>query len=255
MTDNSREALNASQFGPQAQAYVKSAVHAGGADLDRLERLAAAAKPEHALDLGAGGGHVAYRLAAAARRVVAVDPSADMLRAVAAEAARRGLDNLLTVEAGAENLPFPDAHFDFLASRFSTHHWRDLPAGLRQARRVLRCGAPAIFIDIVSPGPPALDTHLQVVETLRDPSHVRDYSVAEWTALLPAAGFELKSCETWRLRMDFGVWTQRMRTPASMAQAIRDLQQGVDSETKAYFGIEVDGSFWLDAASFVCSAW
>ena len=77
-----------------------------------------------------------------------------------------------------------DGAFDFLACRYSAHHWRDLDAGLRQARRVLRPNAAAVFIDAVSPGAPLLDTHLQAVELLRDTSHVRDYSVAEWTAAI-----------------------------------------------------------------------
>ena len=250
----SREALAVSQFGPRAGAYVASAVHSGGADLDRLSELAALARPAHALDLGAGGGHVAYRLAAAAQRVTAVDLSADMLRAVAEEAGRRGLANVETLQASVERLPLPDAACDFLASRFSAHHWRDAAAGLREARRVLRRGAPALFIDIVLPGPAAPDTHLQTVETLRDSSHVRDYSCAEWAAMLAGAGFALRNSRTWRLRMDFESWTARIRTPAPLSQAIRLLQQGADEELTRFFGIESDGSFWLDAACFETEA-
>lgn len=79
-----------SQFGPQAAAYVSSAVHASGPDLEALERIVAAHGPANALDLGTGGGHVAYRLAAHAAQVTAVDLSADMLAAVAATASDRG---------------------------------------------------------------------------------------------------------------------------------------------------------------------
>ncbi len=246
----SHEELTAGQFGAQAQAYVESAVHAGGADLDALSRLVAAAAPSHALDLGAGGGHVAMALARHARKVTALDLSPEMLQAVAAQASAKGLQNIETVLAAAEKLPFEAETFDFLASRFSAHHWRDCFAGLRQARRVLRSGASAVFIDIVSPGRPLLDTHLQSLELLRDPSHVRDYSTAEWIAALTQAGFAVQACRTWRLRMDFAVWTARMRTPAPLSLAIRILQEKADRETRAHFAIEDDGSFWLDAAMF-----
>ena len=60
MTQEHKAVVEA-QFGPRAQAYVASAVHASGEDLDQLEALAKAASPRHALDLGCGGGHVAYR--------------------------------------------------------------------------------------------------------------------------------------------------------------------------------------------------
>jgi len=74
------------QFGPQARAYVESAVHAQGADLEALETIVRERAPAHALDLGAGGGHVAYRMARHARMVTAYDLSSEMLAAVAATA-------------------------------------------------------------------------------------------------------------------------------------------------------------------------
>ena len=65
---------------------------------------------------------------------------------------------------------------------------------------------------------------------------------------LAQADFVVKSCRTWRLRMDFGVWIKRMRTPEALARAIRDLQRMADFETRTWFAIEEDGSFMLDAA-------
>jgi ubiquinone/menaquinone biosynthesis C-methylase UbiE len=248
------ESLIASQFGVHAQDYVASSVHASGADLAALGVCAAREKPARALDLGTGGGHVAYMLAEAAGAVVAVDLSADMTAAVANEAQRRGLRNIETRQAYAEKLPFPDADFDFLASRFSAHHWRDARGGLREARRVLRAGAPALFIDIVAPGEAALDTHLQAVELLRDVSHVRDYSTAQWREMLKQAGFVVEAESSWRLRMDFAVWTRRIGTPPPFEQAIRLLQEKADDATRAYFAVEGDGSFRIDAAMFEARA-
>jgi SAM-dependent methyltransferase len=234
------------QFGPRAAAYVSSAVHASGADLDALEARAARSRPARALDLGCGGGHVAYRLAAHAGEVVACDLSAEMLAAVAAAARERGLANVTTREAAAETLPFEDGAFDFLACRFSAHHWRDVHAGLAEAHRVTRPGAPAVFIDAVSPGRPLLDTHLQAIELLRDASHVRDYSVGEWTEQAERAGFAVQAVRRHRLRMDFRTWTACMRTPEPLAQAVRALQAGAAEEVRAWFAVEPDGSFMLD---------
>ena len=234
------------QFGPQARAYVESAVHSQGADLDRIAALAQTLRPDLALDLGAGGGHVAYTLARHARRVVATDLSSEMLAAVAETARGKGLSNIETVEAPAERLPFEDATFDVVASRFSTHHWRDFEAGLRQARRVLKRGGKAVFVDAFAPGSALLDTHLQAIELLRDHSHVRDYTCAQWFGALARSGFAVEACRTWRLRMDFPVWIARMRTPEENVRAIRALQVAASSETKAHFAIEPDGSFMLD---------
>lgn len=250
----SQEAIVARQFGPQADAYVRSAVHAAGEDLDALEAIVRRHMPVHALDLGSGGGHVAYRLAPHAGTVTASDLSADMMAAVAAAARDKALANIRTQAAPAERLPFEDGTFDFLACRFSTHHWRDMEAGLREARRVLRRGAPAVFIDVVSPGSPALDTHLQAVELLRDTSHVRNYSAAEWQAALARSGFTVRATQAFRLRMDYPSWVERMRTPPAHRAAIRSLQQAAATAVSAHFAIEPDGSFTLDTALFEAAA-
>jgi SAM-dependent methyltransferase len=244
--ENPHEKLVAAQFGPRAKAYVESAVHARGPDLEALESIAATRRPMRAIDLGAGGGHVSYLLARHAAHVTAVDLSADMLAAVSATATEKGLSNIATAQAPAERLPFADAHFDLLACRYSAHHWRDFESGLREAHRVLEPGSLAAFIDVFAPGRPQLDTHLQAVELLRDASHVRNYSVGEWTAALSRSGFAIDSFQRWRLRMDFAVWTARMQTPQVNAQAIRAVQTAASREVRDYFAIEPDGSFLID---------
>ena len=232
------------QFGPRAKAYVESAVHSQGADLEAMGALAQNA--ELALDLGAGGGHVSYALARHARRVIATDLSSEMLAAVARTAREKGLSNIETTQAPAEHLPFEDETFDFVASRFSAHHWRDFDAGLREARRTLKRGGRAAFVDVYAPGQPLFDTHLQAIELLRDHSHVRDYTNAQWLDTLGRSGFAVEVCRTWRLRMDFPVWIARMQTPDVNVKAIRALQIAASTETKAHFAIEPDGSFSLD---------
>jgi len=240
------DTLVQNQFGPATAGYIGSAVHATGADLDRIAAAAASASPQHALDLGCGGGHVAYALAPHAGIVTASDLSAEMTAAVRAEAARRGIANIRTVTAPAAALGLPDASFDFLACRFTVHHWRDAAAGLREARRVLRPGTPAVFVDVIAPPFAAADTHLQAVELLRDPSHGRDYREDEWRAMLGIAGFTIGAVTFGRLRMDFADWTARMGTPPKQAAAIRTLQALAGSEVASHFAIECDGSFTID---------
>ena len=242
------------QFGPRARAYVESAVHSQGADLDAIGALAKKLHPELALDLGAGGGHVSYVVARHAGRVIATDLSSEMLAAVAQTAREKRLSNIETSEAPAERLPFEDEMFDFVASRYSAHHWRDFDGGLREARRALKRRGRAVFVDAYSPGQALLDTHLQAIELLRDHSHVRNYTCAQWLDALTRAGFAPEAVRTWRLRMDFPVWTARMRTPQENVKAIRALQGAASAETKRHFAIEPDGSFLLDVLMIEASA-
>jgi SAM-dependent methyltransferase len=63
------------------------------------------------------------------RTVVAVEPSAAMIAARPAGAAP-------VVQAWAEALPFADGEFDAALGILTLQHWRDVPAGLAELRRV-----------------------------------------------------------------------------------------------------------------------
>ncbi|MDW6025247.1 methyltransferase domain-containing protein [Mesorhizobium sp. BAC0120] len=246
----SHETLVGGQFGSRAEAYLRSSVHARGADLDALAALIGERQDARALDLGCGGGHVTFNLAPRVREVVAYDLSPEMLEVVARAARERGFDNVTTEQGVAEKLPFADASFDIALSRFSAHHWRDFGAGLREAARVLKPGGMAVFIDSVSPGVPLLDTYFQTLEMLRDCSHVRNYSRAEWEASLAGAGLLVRATSHFRLRLDFASWVERIGTPKVQVDAIRALQTSVSEIATRHYETEPDGSHSIDVGLF-----
>jgi ubiquinone/menaquinone biosynthesis C-methylase UbiE len=244
------EALVGNQFGSQAAAYLHSAVHAQGADLTSLVALVEEQDRPRVLDLGCGGGHVTFGVAAHAREVTAYDLSGEMLAVVARAAADRGLTNVTTRQGSAESLPFGDGRFDVVLSRYSAHHWGDLDAGLRQAARVLAPNGIAGFVDTISPGVPILDTYFQAIELLRDPSHVRNYTPAEWQSAIARAGLISVSSSRYRIHLDFTSWVERMRTPPVQVEAIRALQKAVSAPVSGYFETKSDGSFSIDVMLF-----
>jgi ubiquinone/menaquinone biosynthesis C-methylase UbiE len=248
-----QQSLVAAQFGPRADAYVTSAVHAQGDDLLRIAGWAEARKPARALDLGCGGGHAAFAVAPFAGDVVAYDLSAEMLAAAAGTARAKGLANVTTAQGPVESLPFGDASFDLVVSRYSAHHWRGFERALREARRVLKPGGLAAFADVYAPADRLCDTWMQSIELLRDPSHQRDYSPLEWRAALERAGFKPGKPFTRRIRLEFAPWLARMATPAVQAEAIRALFRQAPAEVRAHLAIEPDFSFSLD--SMVMEAW
>ncbi len=217
MTSNAHSQVVQKQFGEQASAYLSSAVHAQGAEFALLQTALAGHSDARVLDLGCGAGHVSFHVAPLVAKVAAYDLS-----------------------------QFADGEFDFVFSRYSAHHWSDLGLALREVRRVLKPGGVAAFIDVMSPGSPLFDTYLQTVEVLRDTSHVRDYSAAEWSRQVSEAGLHVRSISRQRLRLEYSSWVERMRTPAPLRVAIRDLQQAMGSEVREYFEIEADGSFSTD---------
>jgi SAM-dependent methyltransferase len=206
------------------------------------------------LDAGCGAGHLGFALASLFERVVATDPSPSMLDTVLAAAAKRGLPQIEVRQAAAEKLPFPNGSFDLVCSRYSAHHWRDVPAALREMHRVVRPGGHLLMIDLLGDETPLIDTHLQAIELLRDPSHVRDFSPSEWRALLQPGEFQLLDDYVWPTRLEFGSWVARMRTPAEAIAAIRRLQKDAPIEVWEGLGMEADGSFTPRTGLFLARA-
>ncbi|WP_179401635.1 class I SAM-dependent methyltransferase [Burkholderia guangdongensis] len=237
----------ADAFGSTAAAYLTSAVHATGADLGALADAVRATPGAAVLDLGCGAGHASFAVAPHARDVVAYDLAAPMLATVDAAAHERGLANIRTLQGPAERLPFAAGAFDWIVSRMSAHHWHDVPAALREMRRVLKPGGRVLMIDIAGHDHPLIDTHLQAVEVLRDASHVRNYRADEWLAMFGAAGFTAQVSARWRLPIGFDAWVARMRTPAERVNAIRSLWTQAPDEVRGHYAVQPDGSFELDA--------
>lgn len=239
------------QFNEQANSYLTSAVHAGGEDLQALQKYLNNHQNAKVLDLGCGAGHISFNVADKVESVTAFDLSDSMLEVVASTAKERGLNNISTMKGNVESLPFENQTFDLVISRYSAHHWHDVEQALREVRRVLKPGGRAIFIDVVSPGHPVFDLYLQTVEVLRDTSHVRDYPAGEWSIMFNNARLFLKNIESFRLRLEFTSWVERMRTPEVLVDAIRAYQATLSHDIKAYFEIDEDGSFTSDVMLFV----
>jgi ubiquinone/menaquinone biosynthesis C-methylase UbiE len=241
-----RKKLNAAQFGNVAQEYLHSPVHAQGADLDRLRTMAQEYRPEAVLDLGCGAGHASFAVAPYAETITAYDPLESMLEQVEAEAKHRGYHNIGVKTGPAERLPYTDAEFDWVISRYSAHHWADVPKALTEISRVLKPDGLIVLIDSAAPEVPALDTLINAVEILRDRSHVRNYRLSEWTTMLTRAGLQITLHERWQVRVDFNSWVARTRTPEVRVKAIIDLIEGAATEAREHFQFEDDHSFQLE---------
>ncbi len=241
------------QFGQVATAYLTSNAHAQGADLDALSVLTRGHHDAAVLDLGCGAGHVSFAVAPHVGQVTAYDLSVEMLAVVAAVADQRGLTNLTTRQGAVEELPFPSASFDFVMTRFSAHHWSDLPKALSEMRRVLKPGGSVVVIDVIAPDVPLIDTHLQCLELLRDVSHVRNYAYVEWRQNLERAGLQIEASDKWKLPLNFDAWVTRMRTPSNRVAMIRNLLQDAPQEVRKYLALQEDDSFAVDVAMFRAS--
>jgi SAM-dependent methyltransferase len=179
------------RFGHHADAYVTSATHASGHDLDLMLELAAPKPDALMLDIATGGGHTALRFAPQVRRVRATDFTAPMLDKARAFITAQGAANVDFLPADAENLPFLTNTFDLVTCRIAPHHFPDVYRFVCEAARVLRPGGLLVIQDHLLPDDARAANYITAIERLRDPSHVRGFNDAEWRGLMLDAGLAI----------------------------------------------------------------
>ena len=183
----------------RAQAYIESDAHREGADLDQLVVWAAGART--ALDVATGGGHVAARLRDAGLEVVTCDPAPGMRPDVICR---------------AESLPFAEGSFDVVACRTAAHHFADVRAAVREMARV--ADERVLIVDTLHMG-----DAVEEAEALRDPSHVRNYTEAEWRGIVEEAGLGTDDVQLLAHAFDFAAWLERTGCEGEEAERVREL--------------------------------
>jgi SAM-dependent methyltransferase len=185
----------------RAEAYRESEAHREGRDLDLIVEWA---EGETALDVATGGGHVARRLREAGFRVVTVDPAPGMRPHVITR---------------AEHLPFADSSFDVVVSRVAPHHFEDIDTAMGEMARVSR-GLVLIADNL------HLGARVEEAERLRDPTHVRCYTEAEWRELFAEAGLAVEEAEFEQKQIELEPWLARAGCEGEEAERVRELLVG-----------------------------
>ncbi|MGI8525328.1 MAG: class I SAM-dependent methyltransferase [Pseudolabrys sp.] len=228
------------QFGKTAAHYLTSKPHAKGKSLERLVELTSPQKDWRMLDVATGGGHVVYTFAPHVARVWATDITQEMLDQVKGEAQKRGLGNIRATYAKAEALPFEDNSFDLVTCRIAPHHFDSIPDFLSEVHRVLKPGAILAIVDNVVPAGSVGD-YVNAFERLRDPSHLRAWTMDEWRDALRTEHLTLGHEEQIYKQMEFKSWaaryddTMKSLLRAMLTQAAPDVKSvlepnGADSD-------------------------
>lgn len=260
------KSLNRSQFGGNAEKYVTSAVHAGGASLEALVAAVAPQADWRVLDVATAAGHTAFAFSPHVAQVVASDLTPRMLEVAADEARSRGLANVSFRAADAEALPFDDATFDAVTCRIAAHHFPHVDVFLSEVKRVLKPGGVLGLVDNVAPdvrSTPGLTsdelargaTEYNAFETLRDPSHHRALQFTEWLAALDDAGFAVGHHELLAKPMAFQPWAERLNASADDIVTLRRMIDEGSSVLRAYLQPDArDDGLWFNLTEMVLVA-
>lgn len=115
---------------------------------------------ERILDLAGGTGDLAARLAPKVKdkgEVMLVDINAAMLEQSRERLMDLGVTgNVRFTQANAENLPFPDRHFNLVTIAFGLRNVTDKDAALHEMYRVLKLGGRVLVLEFSKPILPGL---------------------------------------------------------------------------------------------------
>jgi ubiquinone/menaquinone biosynthesis C-methylase UbiE len=209
------------QFTRQAVPFSSAAEIRNEDWLTRIVQMAQAGPADTVLDVACGPGLLACAFARVATHVTGIDTTPKMLEQARAFQQQLGLDNLTWHEGEVPPLPYPDAAFSLVATRFAFHHFLEPLEVLKEMRRVCCGGGRIVVVDSA----PALEKAeaFNRMERLRDPSHVRALPTEDLVALFAAAGLPPPRVRREALPYELDSFLARSFPKEGDADRIRDM--------------------------------
>jgi ubiquinone/menaquinone biosynthesis C-methylase UbiE len=166
------------QFTRQAVPFSIQQAHSQEAFLNLLLEMSGVGPEDHVLDVACGPGLVACAFATRAKHVTGIDLTPAMIERAKQIQQERQLTNLTWRIGNVLPLPFPDASFSLVITRYTFHHFLDPKAVFAEMVRVCRPGGTVLVADIALP--PEKRQAFNRMEKLRDPSHTSHLTPAEF---------------------------------------------------------------------------
>jgi SAM-dependent methyltransferase len=200
MSNAAHDALIRDQFTRQAVPFSTAAPIADERALKLLIEAAEAGPDDTVLDVACGGGIVVCAFASYVRHATGIDMTPAMLERAGRLAAEKGLTNVSWRTGNVTRLPWPDAAFTIVVTRFAMHHFPEPEAVFAEMLRVCAPGGRIVVADTYASPDPAKATQFNRLELLRDPSHRRCLALAELQALFHSAGLGEPDTRFYELR-------------------------------------------------------
>jgi ubiquinone/menaquinone biosynthesis C-methylase UbiE len=202
MTETTHHDLILDQFTRQATVFSTAPTIT---DEDALQMIVDAARPasnDRLLDVACGPGLVVCAFAPHVREATGIDVTPAMLDRARKLATDKGLAKITWRQGDVYSLPYDDASFTIVTTRFSCHHFLDPVAVLREMVRVCAPGGRVIVVDDYASDDPIKAAEFNALEKLRDPSHSRCLTLTELKGLFGAAGLPEPDATFYELRGD-----------------------------------------------------
>ena len=202
---------------------------------------------ESVLEVAAGTCAMGRAVSPHVRSVTCLDATPEMLRVGMEKSREAGITNIEFRQGLAEELPFEDSCFDAVMTRLSFHHFREMERPFEEMHRVLRPQGKLVIIDMEAAEETLRETEDRI-ETMRDSSHVRNRSRAEFSALFSSRHYEMECCESTRIPVSLDARMELTATPSeTRAEIVRLMEQDIGGGAKTGFNPYLkDGRIFFD---------
>lgn len=187
-----------------------------------LEHMVSCVDPQRSdtvLEVASGTCICGRSLAPFVKNITCLDMTTAMLAIGKNEAEKQGLCNIDFVQGDAERLPFSDNSFDIVISRLAFHHFPNSKRCFSEMARVLKAGGKLVVIDMEA-AEEALRNTEDEIETLRDPSHMRNLSREEFAEMFRENHLTITTMDCTEIPVSLSSWLALTNTPAKISAVI-----------------------------------
>lgn len=208
--------------------------------LDLLVTRCAPRADDDVLDVACGPGVVSCALAPRVRHVTGIDITPAMLTEAARLQRASGLQNLAWIRGDVNRMPFPDASFSLVVSRYAMHHCEDPRTVIAEMARVCAPGGRVVVAD--SAPLPARAAAFNAAERMRDPSHTRALTAEELTGAMVEAGLRIGVSQlyAWEVPAD-GLLARSFPNPGDAQRLLQAYAEDVAVDRLGMHARTVDG--------------
>jgi SAM-dependent methyltransferase len=170
-------------------------------------------------------------------------------------AAHAGRSNVVFDLGDALALPYADATFDIVTTRFSWHHLEAPARALSEMLRVCKPGGRIVVCDGASPLDASRAAAFQVMERIRDPSTTRFLTAVELSDLLRNAGLRCDFVRSYALVVALEPLLRASFPEPGGAERVRQIvHDSVDGDGLGMAATVTDGDVRLQYTAWVLAA-
>lgn len=190
------------QFSKQAVPFSKKVpAHSNEAAFKLIIGAMGINKQDTVLDVACGPGMLTCAVAKFARNVTGIDLVPAMIKQARLLQREKKLSNLDWKIGDVSKLPFADASFSAVLTRFSFHHFLKPQMVLKEMIRVAKAKGKIGVVDVFTTSPDHSHLH-NLLEKLRDDSHVKALSLSELKEMAKGAGLANVKTKFYRLEIE-----------------------------------------------------